>query len=305
MTRPATAAALDEDYHVHSVFSDGASTLAENVQAAAERGLRTLCLVDHVRSGTCWVADFVRAVRPLRARDGIRILTGVEAKILDRAGRLDLPGDLDGIDLVLIADHQFPGDGGPVDPQVMRAALAAGEVSPHDVIGCLVTATANAVRTAAAQSAARQAVPQAAAPRAVPQLAAPAPAPAQSAARPLIAHLFSVLPKMGLDESQVPDWMLGRLADQARLAGALLEVNEKWGCPSARTVQAFSGVGVAVVASTDSHDCANVGRYARVRQILADAADAGGASRAGAGPGAGSAGPGSAGPGSARAWTPP
>jgi putative hydrolase len=280
VTRPAVAArpvALDEDYHVHSVFSDGASTVGQNVQAARGRGLRTLCLVDHVRRDTGWVADFTRAVRPLRAQAGIRILAGVEAKILDRAGRLDLPGGIDGIDLVLIADHQFPGDGGPVDPQVMRAALEAGEADPRDVISCLVKATANAVRTAAAQSAPGQAGPHAVAPQA---------APAHASARPLIAHLFSVLPKMGLAESQVPAWMLGRLAEQARQAGALVEVNEKWGCPSARTVQAFRQAGAEMVASTDSHDCASIGRYARVRQILADAAadaSVGGAARADAG----------------------
>jgi histidinol phosphatase-like PHP family hydrolase len=44
--------ALDEDFHVHSTFSDGESTLVENVRAARERALRTLCLVDHVRRDT-------------------------------------------------------------------------------------------------------------------------------------------------------------------------------------------------------------------------------------------------------------
>jgi putative hydrolase len=242
--------ALDEDYHVHSVFSDGVSSIDENVLAARERGLRTLCLVDHVRAGTGWVPDFVRAVWPLRALAGIHILAGVEAKILDRAGWLDLPASIDGIDLLLIADHQFPGDDGPVDPQVMRAALEGGQASAPDVIGCLVEATANAVQRVA--SAAPQSEP--------------------AAPRPLIAHLFSVLPKLGLDESQVPDRLLGMLAEQARRAGALVEVNEKWGCPSARSLQAFSRAGVPIVASTDSHDCADIGQYVRVRRILAEAA---------------------------------
>jgi putative hydrolase len=235
--------ALDEDYHVHSVFSDGLSTIDENVIVARQRGLRTLCLVDHVRAGTDWVPDFVRAVWPLRGLAGIRILAGVEAKILDRAGRLDLPASIDGIDLVLIADHQFPGDAGPVDPREMAAALASGQATAPDVIACLVQATASAVQRVAS-----------------------------AAPRPLIAHLFSVLPKMGLDESQVPDPLLGLLAEQARSAGALVEVNEKWGCPSARALRAFQQAGVPLVASTDSHDCAAVGSYSEVRRILAEAA---------------------------------
>ncbi len=177
--------ALDEDYHVHSVFSDGVSTVDENVAVARDRGLRTLCLVDHVRAGTGWVPDFVRAVWPLRALAGIGVLAGVETKIMDRAGRLDLPENIDGIDLVLIADHQFPGDTGPVDPRDIRGALESGQARAPEVISCLVEATVNAL------------------PRA-----------ASAAPRPLIAHLFSVLPKMGLDESQVPDDLLGRLADR-------------------------------------------------------------------------------------------
>lgn len=118
--------ALDEDFHVHSTFSDGASTLAENVAAARERGLRTLCLVDHVRRDTAWVPDFTAAVEQYRHQPGLRVLAGVEAKILDSTGQLDIPPDLGsrvGIDLVLIADHQFPADNGPVHPAHVRAAI--------------------------------------------------------------------------------------------------------------------------------------------------------------------------------------
>jgi putative hydrolase len=62
--------AFDEDFHVHSTFSDGASTLADNVRVARERRLRTLCLVDHVRAGTSWLPDFARAVTPYRSVPG-------------------------------------------------------------------------------------------------------------------------------------------------------------------------------------------------------------------------------------------
>ena len=256
--------ALDEDYHVHSVFSDGVSTVDENVAVARDRGLRTLCLVDHVRAGTGWVPDFVRAVWPLRALAGIGVLAGVEAKILDRAGRLDLPASIDGIDLVLIADHQFPGDTGTVDPRDMRAALESGQARAPDVITCLAEATVNALQRFAP-----------AAPQTEPAGARSGPAAAPARPRPLIAHLFSVLPKMGLDESQVPDELLGLLADQARQSGALVEVNEKWACPSARSLLAFHQAGVPLVASTDSHESLAIGSYTVVRRILAEAAASG------------------------------
>ncbi len=137
---------FDEDYHVHSTFSDdGSSTLAENVSAAAERGLRTLCLADHVRRDTAWVPEFAAAVGEYRGRPELRVLAGVEAKIWDGSGRLDLPDALDGIDLVLIADHQFPADNGPVHPAEVRSAIAYGEMTAAEAIERVCEATARAV----------------------------------------------------------------------------------------------------------------------------------------------------------------
>jgi putative hydrolase len=230
---------LDEDYHVHSTFSDDAvSTLAQNVAAARERGLRTLCLADHVRRGSAWVPDFLSAVEAMRPVPGLAVLAGVEAKILNRAGELDLPDGIDGADIVLIADHQFPSDHGPVHPRQVRDAIASGEIAAADVIDCLIEATAAALTLAG---------------------------------RPQLAHLFSILPKLGLAEPGVPDQAIGHLARRARVAGAQLEVNEKWACPSARTVRTFAAAGVTLVASTDSHDCRDIGVYARVRHIVREA----------------------------------
>jgi len=118
----------------------------------------------------------------------------------------------------------------------MGAAISSGEVSPQEVIECLVEATASALGLVE---------------------------------RPVLAHLFSVLPKLGLAESEVPDRMLGLLAHRALAAGAMVEVNEKWSCPSARTLRAFASADVRLVASTDSHDCKDVGRYASVARTLA------------------------------------
>jgi putative hydrolase len=260
--------ALDEDHHVHSTFSDDAvSTLAQNVAVARQRGLRVLCLADHVRRDSAWVPDFLSAVDALRPVPGLALLAGVEAKILDRTGQLDLPDGTAGADLVLIADHQFPADLGPVHPAQMREMIADGLLTPGEAIDCLVDAIAGAL-----------------------MLAAP-----PLARRPQLAHLFSILPKIGLDESDVPDQAVSQLARQARAAGAWLEVNEKWACPSARTVRAFAEAGVPLVASSDSHDCRDIGMYASVRQIVdsvsSGPARSGHASSGGGFPGDASAGP--------------
>ena len=231
--------ALDEDHHVHSVFSDDAvSSLDENVRAASRRGLRVICFADHVRRDSPWVADYTAAVAALRPVPGLDVVAGVEAKILDSQGHLDLPAWLPAVDRVLIADHQFPGEAGPVHPRDIRAQLVAGQRSAEEVIDGLISATVRALDQVA-----------------IPQL----------------AHLFSLLPKMGLAEAAVPGAALATLARAARRAGARLEVNEKWACPSGRTIRAFAAVGVPLVPSTDSHDCADVGRYRAVPELLAAA----------------------------------
>ena len=131
-----------------SLFSDGTSTVAENVRMARRRGLRRICLVDHVHSDTEWVVRFALAVHAVRAVPGIEVLSGLEATLLDRTGRLD-----------------------------------------------------------------------------------------------------------------VPDIVLRQLADAASAAGALVEVNERRGCPSPRTLRAFTSAGVRLVAASGSQDADGIGRY--------------------------------------------
>jgi len=230
---------LDEDHHVHSSFSaDAVSTLAQNVHAARRRGLRVLGLADHVRRDSAWVPDYLAAVAALGPVPGLDIRAGVEAKILDAGGQLDLPEAAAGADRVLIADHQFPGELGPVHPREMRDAITAGQVTADEAVSGLIRATAAALTMAE---------------------------------RPQLAHLFSILPKMGIAESSVPDEAIGHLARRARATGAVLEVNEKWACPSARTIRAFAAAGVPLVASTDSHDCRDIGVYDAILDLTGGA----------------------------------
>ncbi|MFJ3474630.1 PHP domain-containing protein [Microbacterium maritypicum] len=228
-------ALLRGDHHVHSTFSDDAvSTLAQNVEAAAAAGLTTLRLVDHVRQSTTWVPEYLAAVRALRVPDGLVVLTGVEAKILDAAGTLDIPTLPDGIDRILIADHQFPGAAGPLGPSAVRERIAAGWAT-DDVLDQLVEALVATMRRYPGNQ---------------------------------LAHCFSILPKIGLSGEDLGPERTEAWARAAAETDTLVEVNEKWGCPDVPALTALRRVGGEIVASTDSHDASEVGRYSRVIALL-------------------------------------
>ncbi len=241
-TRTADPTWWTEDGHVHSTFSDGTGTIVENVAAASAAGVTRLTLVEHVRAATAWLPDLVRTVADAResmARQGdaMDIRCGVEAKVLDRAGHLDLPARLEGVDVVLIADHRFPGPDGPLDPAVVGRWLRDGTVETRTVLEMLVGALIESVGRS--------------------------PLPA------VIAHPLSILPKLGLGPDEVPDEWLHALALRCRATGTAVEVNEKWACPSPGVTRLFHDAGVRLVAGSDAHDATSIGRWAHVERTLA------------------------------------
>ena len=234
MTRPRHPELLG-DYHVHSTFSDDAvSSIADNIAAAARAGLSVIRLTDHVRVSTTWVPEFVSAVAAQPVPEGLTVLTGVEAKILDASGTLDMPATLPGIDAVVIADHQFPGAEGPLLPHLVRERLDSG-MPVADALDMLVGALVGAMRRAPGNQ---------------------------------LAHCFSLLPKIGLSEDDLSDEHLELWASTAADTSTLIEVNEKWDCPGSRALGVALAAGATVVASTDAHEASEVGRYERVADLL-------------------------------------
>jgi putative hydrolase len=218
-----------QDMHVHSIFSDGRNTIEENVVAAEQLGLTDLTCVDHVRRDTDWVPEFAAEVARVRLLTHVRLTCGVEAKLLDTAGHLDLPQLPSGVDRIYAADHQVPLAAGPRSPEEIRGLIEQGELAASEVVASLVAATAAAV--------------------------------VERPEQVVIAHLFSVLPKLGLTEADVPHDLVDSLAAVASRAGALVEIDERWRCPSAATLRAFVRHGVPVLLSTDSHRCETIGHY--------------------------------------------
>jgi putative hydrolase len=225
---PMTEPALTRDMHVHSTFSDGANTIGENVAEAERIGLTELTCVEHVREDTRWIPAYVAAIRESRKRTPIVLRCAVEAKILDIYGCLDLPAELDGIDAVYAASHQAPSPDGPMHPRSTRERIEKGELDPQMVLRWIVSGTVAALL---------------------------------SHEHLAIAHLFSVLPKLGLEEGEVSLELVDSLAVAAAESDARIVVDEHWRCPAVRTLRPFVRHGVPLLLGSGSHDSETVGRY--------------------------------------------
>jgi putative hydrolase len=232
-----------QDMHVHSTFSDGGNTIEENVAEAERLGLGELTCVDHVRVDTDWVPAYAAAVKRVNATTSVELRCAIEAKLLDTAGRLDLPDRLAGVDAIYAADHQVPLGDGPHTPSEVETRLADGTLTSAAVIEAIVTSTANALLS--------QTIPV------------------------VIAHMFSILPKLGLSEDDVPAELLEQLARIAGQTGGRVEISERWRCPSPRTLRPFLQQGVPILLSTDSHRRETIGRYSYCTQTVAELTEVG------------------------------
>lgn len=99
--------------HIHSNFSDGKNTIFEMAEAAYRLGLKKICFTDHVRKDTKWVNDYISEIQRVRDLVPIEIQIGVETKIIDFHGNLDIPGDLPKDIIQVAAIHRITdGNGG-------------------------------------------------------------------------------------------------------------------------------------------------------------------------------------------------
>lgn len=228
---------LGEDHHIHSTFSDGKGTLQSNLDAGIVAGLHELGFVDHARADTDWLPDYIHAARAMAKQAPLTITCGIEVKILDTTGAIDAPDDAQLVDRLVIADHQMPLDDGVHHPAAIRTDIEEGRRDGSLVIEQLLEATMAAARRNPGST---------------------------------LAHLFSILPKCGLDESMVTAEQLQALAKVLVAADVSVELSERWECPGPVALAAFHRAGTSLIASTDSHRSETIGRYDWVRATIGE-----------------------------------
>ena len=85
------------DTHCHTIASTHAySTVMENIKEAKNKGLYALAITDHAEnmpgSPRTWYFDNLKTIP--REVEGVKILRGVEANVLNAKGELDIPQNL-------------------------------------------------------------------------------------------------------------------------------------------------------------------------------------------------------------------
>ena len=102
---------LVADLHIHTISSGHAySTVMENARAAADKGLEMIGITDHgpAMPGAPHIYHFGNMRILPDELFGVRILKGVEANVIDRAGTLDLSAErLAPLDIVLAGLHSL------------------------------------------------------------------------------------------------------------------------------------------------------------------------------------------------------
>lgn len=101
------------DYHTHTVYSHGKSTIKENVEAAIKKGLKEIAITDH-GPGHMLYGVKKENFKKMRAEidklneeyKDITILLGVEANILSLEGEIDIDDEiLNLIDMLSVGYH--------------------------------------------------------------------------------------------------------------------------------------------------------------------------------------------------------
>lgn len=102
------------DLHLHTTFSDGRNEMVDYVEAALKIGYTQIAFTDHVCDYTNYLEEYIDEITRLRKKYGakLKILAGIESKVINLEGELDLPSDFhlyqDSFDLIFAAFHQIP-----------------------------------------------------------------------------------------------------------------------------------------------------------------------------------------------------
>ena len=99
------------DLHIHTNVVHGRNSIEELARQATKEDLEIIAFTEHARKDSTYVSAFLEEIMSVRQSCNIRILSGVECRIINIKGDVDTNDNIRGkVDIVLGALHKYPSD---------------------------------------------------------------------------------------------------------------------------------------------------------------------------------------------------
>jgi putative hydrolase len=109
---------LKVDFQIHTTFTDGSHAPQEIIAAAEDQGLKAIAFTEHIRSDSTYYPEFIAHIDQLRSKSSLDIFVGVETKVLDEKGSLDIsPADQKRAQIILGSVHRINDNGALIHPR--------------------------------------------------------------------------------------------------------------------------------------------------------------------------------------------
>lgn len=97
------------DTHMHSTYTDGEGSIDAIIEVAKQRGLRRVAITDHVRKESTYLQRYFEHIDKIASKCEIEVLKGVEAKVDNFSGAVDVSDEVrKQADIVIASVHRFP-----------------------------------------------------------------------------------------------------------------------------------------------------------------------------------------------------
>lgn len=100
---------LHVDMHMHSTYTDGEGSIERIIEVAEQRGLKKIAFTDHVRKQSSYVSGYFEHINRVSPRTTVELVKGVEAKVDNFAGDVDVSDEVRrNADIIIASVHRFP-----------------------------------------------------------------------------------------------------------------------------------------------------------------------------------------------------
>ncbi|HMK53201.1 MAG TPA: PHP domain-containing protein [Methanobacteriaceae archaeon] len=117
-----------EEFHIHTVYSDGKNTIEEYVSKALKERFTSICFTEHVDFTTDWFDRYHDNIRRVNDCESLNVYCGIEVRAKDYQGQLNADKYLlRESDILMGVIHRIPSEDG-------LDACEARFIPPEDVL---------------------------------------------------------------------------------------------------------------------------------------------------------------------------